>query len=165
MWARSGCEFDKKDELSGRFATKRIFSRRYKRLGGKVHHYPNYDIVVPIRAIQRWLTLWKSVFPSLGKFDSSKNDQSVSQYFFGSRRVNVDHGKNSLRSTREYLFGSRPNRETYRKRIRFVGFYGSIGMGSLRVTRVLFEPLRKDHGGPGFLLIDARVHAWRGAPR
>lgn len=32
-------------------------------------------------------------------------------------------------------------------------------MGSLRVTRVLFEPPRKDHGGPGFLLIDARVHA------
>ena len=58
----------------------------------------------------------------------SKNDQSVSQYFFGSRRVNVDHGKNSLRSTctREYLFDSRPYRETYRKRIRFVGFYGSM---------------------------------------
>lgn len=42
--------------------------------------------------------------------------------------VNVDHGKNSLRSTctREYLFDSRPYRETYRKRIRFVGFYGSM---------------------------------------
>lgn len=30
--------------------------------------------------------------------------------------------------------------------------------GSLRVTRVV-QPPRKDHGGPSFLLIDARVHA------